>query len=100
MENRAARHDDDDDDKEMCLTCGAILKSRVDRSMILGIPIPTKREYCEVCCYLQNERLSSLCQCPYKEPMPRLRRDGSVPQSVFDKIKQLQRDLAGIKPLF
>lgn len=89
-----------DRDDEICLRCGAILQCRVDRATLFGMPVPTKREYCEVCCYLENVRLFALCKCPYKEPMPRLGLDGKVPQSVYDKIEKLRQDLAGMKLLF
>lgn len=92
------RHNENDE--EICLQCGTILKCRVDRTTVFGVPVPTKREYCEVCCYLEYERLVKLCPCPHKTPMPRLTRDGHVPQIVLDQIAKAQRDLAGVKPLF
>jgi hypothetical protein len=89
-----------EDEREICLKCGAILRNQVETQRILGVPVPTKRNHCEFCCYFENFRTQSLCERPFKVLMPRPLKSGAVPPAILEEIERYRERCEGVKPLF
>lgn len=71
-------------DKEICLDCGAAIPNVCIVKQFGPFVLNDRRIRCDRCAYWQFYRSETCCRCPFKSPMPRMKRDGSLPD-IFQR---------------
>lgn len=70
--------------RDICLGCGKVIVAQASTINLLGSPVVVRRqEYCLRCGYLNLMNAQMLCRRPYREPMPRIKKDGRLPDKFL-----------------